>query len=61
MTQINPGARWTVKNKRMGTVHIVRYYAACRDGEEIDHYEDRSIATAYVAYQNTQASDDGAG
>lgn len=45
---------WTVKVKRIGTVHIVRYYATCRDGEEIDYYEDRSLADGYCRYMNAR-------
>lgn len=50
--------RWTLKPRRMGTVHIVRYWTTCRDGVEVDDYEDRSIAEAYVRFQNRRQGSD---
>jgi hypothetical protein len=45
-------ARWTVKARRMGTVHIVRWWEVLCDGVVIDTYEDREMAHAYVKYMN---------
>lgn len=47
---------WTVKARRMGTVHIVRWWVTCRDGVEIDAYDRRELAVAYVDYANARLS-----
>jgi hypothetical protein len=47
---------WTVKNRRMGTVHIIRWWEVWRDGELIDSYDSRELAHAYVKYQNERAN-----
>jgi ribosome-binding factor A len=48
--------RYEVKNRRMGTVHIVRWVEVHMDGVHIDTYdhEDRAMAHAYVKYMNTR-------
>lgn len=45
-------ARYEVKRRRMGTVHIIRWWEVWRDGEFLDAYEDRSLAEGYVKYMN---------
>lgn len=50
--------RWTVKARRMGRVHIMRWWVTCRDGVEIDKYETRELADAYCAYMNRRDCSD---
>lgn len=48
---------WTIKCKRLGTVHIISYFAVCRNGQEIgDYYLERDLAEAYVSYMNLRAT-----
>lgn len=49
--------RFRVKARRMGTVHIVRWWEVLCDGVVIDTYDDREIADAYVKYMNGRAVD----
>lgn len=51
---------WTVRAHRRGRVHIVRWWSTVLDGVEIDHYESRELAEAYVKYQNERAARAGA-
>lgn len=45
-------ARWTVRTRRIGTVHIVRYWEVCRDGEVFDTFDNREMADALAQFRN---------
>lgn len=47
-------ARYTLHARRIGTVHIVRWWEVRCDGHPIDQYESRELALAYVNYKNTR-------
>lgn len=46
---------WEVRPRRYGTVHVVRSWAVCRDGVEIDLYASRDLADAHVNYVRARA------
>jgi hypothetical protein len=46
---------YTIRRRRMGTVHIVRWWEVLHHGVVIDTYDERAMAEAYVAYMNGRA------
>lgn len=46
--------RWTLRRRRAGTVHIVRWWEVCCDGEVVDtfDFENLDIAQALIDYRN---------
>jgi hypothetical protein len=49
-------ARWTYRRRRMGTVHIVRWWEVSRDGVAIDCYDEEEFAKAYCDYMNARSA-----
>jgi hypothetical protein len=46
---------WTVRARRFGTVHIVRYWEVCKDGVAVDTFTDKAMAVALADYRNSRA------
>lgn len=44
--------RWTVKARRFGRVHIVRYWEVCFDGAAVDTFDNREMADRLAAFRN---------
>ena len=45
---------WTVRQRHIGTVHIVRYWEVCLNGVAVDTFDNREMAEALTAFRNAR-------